>query len=832
MATAVMPIERQWRASEWRGNRMDGDQRKLPPVIPDKRRWSSAGAALFGVGVALLYVASAKLGLALAVRAAQVSAVWPPTGFALAIVVLFGRRAIPGILLGAFVANATAGEPLWVAAGIATGNTLEAVFGAAILRRLRFNAALERLHDVIAMLVAVTGAPFVSATLGVAFLVAGGVHPVGTAPALWSVWWLGDALGALVIAPLILVWSSRERRHLGRGFAEPALMLTGILAVAAAVFFVPPRYPVAYMVYPFLIWAAIRLGPAYTTTASLLANAIAVAGTLSARGPFAGAGPEHGLVLVQVFVAVGATTALILGAVAAQSRGAHDRAEVSEQRLRMTMAATRVGVWDWNIATGELQWSEGLEPLHGLPQGGFTGTYEAYRKTIHPDDLSRVEDLIRKSVETREPYEAEFRLLGPDGVVRWTSARGIVLDDGYGRAARMMGVGIDVTQQKQLEEELRNQHRRKDEFLAMLGHELRNPLAAIVHAVDLLSSEDPAERERARRVVQRQTRNLSRLVDDLLDVSRITRGQITLEKKRVEIHDVVSAGVDVWRHLIAQKRQRLSVDLGHGDLWIEGDPTRLGQVMANLVHNASKFTPEEGSIHIAASAENSTVVLVVRDNGEGMPPDVLAHAFELFVQGSNSLDRQQGGLGLGLTLVQSLVEMHGGTVEARSAGPRLGTEVLVRLPLAARGERSTTPARIVGAEAAEVRRRRVLIVEDNADAREMLAFLLRRDGHEVRSAEDGAVAIDEAEAFAPDVVLLDIGLPGLDGYAVARALRASAHASGALLVALTGYGQVEDRERAFAAGFDEHLLKPVEPEMLRAVMRRERPALERVSDGV
>lgn len=777
---------------------------------------------LVTLGVALLYLACAKLGLALAVRAAEVSAVWPPTGFALAAVVLMGRRAVPGILLGAFVANGAVGEPLWVAGGIAVGNTVEAVAAAAILARSRFDASLARLRDVMSLLVAVALGPCVSATIGVAFLLAGGLHPMSAAPGLWPVWWIGDALGGLVITPLILVWSRADRPHAHGGLRERALVLGGIILAAGVVFSLPPKFPAAYMVYPFLIWAALRLGPAYTTTASLLANAIAVTGTLAGHGPFAGAGPEHGLVLVQCFMAVGATTALVLGAIAAQSRAAHERADRSEQRLRMTMAAARVGVWEWNIVTGDIVWSEALEPLHGLPRGSFAGTYEAYRKTIHPDDLERVEALIARSVETRTPYEAEFRLLGQDGVLRWTSARGVVVEDAHGRAARMMGVGVDITHLKQLEEELRLQHRRKDEFLAMLGHELRNPLAAIVHAVELLWSSDPAESEHARRVIRRQTRSMSRLIDELLDISRISRGQITLERRRLSLGEVVSEGVDVWRHLISQKRQRLTVEAPKSATWIDGDATRLTQVFANLVHNAAKFTPEEGTIAIAVSREDGTAVVTVRDNGSGMTPEVLTHAFELFVQGPPSLDRQQGGLGLGLTLVRRLVEMHGGTVEAKSAGPARGSELVVRLPIAEVDEgaaRAEPPVR----HAAAAGRRRVLVVEDNPDARHMLVILLERAGHDVRAASDGPAAIAAAESFVPEIVLLDVGLPGLDGYAVARKLRSSPRTADAFLVALTGYGQEDDRERALAAGFDHHLLKPAEPAaVLETVARADR----------
>jgi two-component system CheB/CheR fusion protein len=773
---------------------------------------------LLTFGVALLYLACAKLGLALAVRAAEVSAVWPPTGFALAAAVLWGRRAVPGILLGAFAANAAAGEPLWVAAGIATGNTIEAVVGASLLARWRFDASLARVRDVISLLAAVAIAPCVSATLGVTFLIAGGLHPASAAPALWLVWWIGDALAALIITPLILVWS-RGRYPQPRGFLEKTLMLIGVIVAAGIVFSLPPSFPAAYMVYPFLIWAALRLGPAYATAASLLVNAIAVAGTLLGHGPFAGSGPERGLVLVQCFMAVGATTALILAAIAAESRSAHVRADRSEQRLRMAMAGARVGVWEWNVATGEIVWSEALEPLHGLPQGGFAGTYEAYRKTIHPDDVERVEALIAQSLETRKPYEAEFRLLGPDGVLRWTSARAIVVEDAEGRPSSMVGVGVDVTHLKELEEELRLQHRRKDEFLAMLGHELRNPLAAIVHGAELLSASDPAEIEQARIAIRRQTRTMSRLIDELLDISRISRGQITLERRRLRLSEIVSAGVDVWRHLIAQKNQRLVKEAAKETIWVDGDPTRLTQVISNVVHNAAKFTPAGGTITITTARDDGQAIVAVRDNGQGMAPEVLAHAFELFVQGPPALDRQQGGLGLGLTLVRRLVEMHGGSVEAKSEGPGRGSEVIVRLPLSG-------PAEPAGADsikpAAPARRRRVLVVEDNADARDMLVLLLKRSGHDVQAAGDGVAAIAAAQSFLPEIVLLDIGLPGLDGYGVARQLRSSPDTSGAFLVALTGYGQDEDREKALDSGFDHLLLKPAEPAAVLELMTRQR----------
>jgi CheY-like chemotaxis protein len=367
----------------------------------------------------------------------------------------------------------------------------------------------------------------------------------------------------------------------------------------------------------------------------------------------------------------------------------------------------------------------------------------------------------------------------------------------------------------------RQAQERKDEFLAMLGHELRNPLAPIVHAVELLDRRDPQVAEQAREIIKRQALHLTRLVDDLLDVSRISRGAIQLERQPVQVDEVVTAAVDTWRHLAAQKHQRLSVDVGQplrlpgqaeslSHMWIDVDPMRFAQVIANLLHNAIKFTPNEGRIAISAEQEHGTAVIRVRDSGEGMDGELIDHAFELFVQGPPSLDRPRGGLGLGLTLVRRLVDLHDGTVEATSDGIGQGSEFTIRVPLADAPPQLESPPPAPELDAPRVVRR-VLVVEDHADTRQMLMLLVERDGHQVRGAADGPAAIAEAKEFEPDVVLLDIGLPGLDGYAVARELRAL---SDARLIALTGYGTLSQE-----APFDEHLLKPVEPAKLRELLR-------------
>jgi two-component system CheB/CheR fusion protein len=378
----------------------------------------------------------------------------------------------------------------------------------------------------------------------------------------------------------------------------------------------------------------------------------------------------------------------------------------------------------------------------------------------------------------------------------------------------------EIAGRKQLEQELQlradelaNADRRKDEFLAMLAHELRGPLAPISNAVQIIKScdDDRATVEKARGMVERQVQHLSRIVDDLLDVSRVTKGKLTLRKAPVEVATVVARAIEMSRPLLDARGHELAVTLPREPLWVRADVTRLAQVVGNLLNNAAKYTAPRGHIRLSVEPAAGQVVVRVRDDGMGIPADLLPRVFDLFTQGENSLARSEGGLGIGLTVVKSLVEMHGGTVTAQSDGPGQGSEFEVRLPLLERKPAAAVAAAAggppVGRRAAS---RRVLVVDDNVDAAESLATVLRIAGHEVRTTHDGGAALTAAEAFRPQVVLLDIGLPQMDGYEVARRLRARPGLEKALLVAVTGYGQEEDRCRAEEAGFDAHLVKPAD----------------------
>ncbi|OJH40617.1 hypothetical protein BON30_06585 [Cystobacter ferrugineus] len=372
---------------------------------------------------------------------------------------------------------------------------------------------------------------------------------------------------------------------------------------------------------------------------------------------------------------------------------------------------------------------------------------------------------------------------------------------------------------------LREADRRKDEFLAMLAHELRNPLAPVRHALEVFQLRAPQDEilQRAFASADRQVSHMTRLVDDLLDVSRITRGKVEIRPRLVTFKEIVDGAIQACDPFIQQRHHTLTVSLPEEPLILNVDSTRMTQVVANLLHNAAKYTPSGGRIELTARRDNADLVLSVRDNGVGLRPEMLQRVFDLFVQVDPGSDRAQGGLGLGLTLVRSLVEMHGGRVSAHSSGLSQGSEFIVRLPLPAEATAPLALPNMLKSAASNglsLRPLNILLVEDNPDIRETLRDLLELHGHHVAEASDGRAAVELVLSQRPQVALVDIGLPELDGYQVAELVRASAGGADTRLVALTGYGHPEDRKRALAAGFDAHLVKPVSSEDLSQVLKR------------
>jgi signal transduction histidine kinase len=378
----------------------------------------------------------------------------------------------------------------------------------------------------------------------------------------------------------------------------------------------------------------------------------------------------------------------------------------------------------------------------------------------------------------------------------------------------------EMARTKEAEEKLKEASRRKDEFLAMLSHELRNPLAPIRNAAEVMRRIAPTDAGIvwARDVVERQVTHLAQLVDDLLDVSRITQGKISLKKEPVELGKVVQHSVDTARSLLEAKRHNLSVSVSSTPIWVFGDFARLSQVIGNILNNAAKYTSEGGRIELVASAERGEALISVRDNGIGIDSALLPHVFELFTQGERSLDRSQGGLGVGLTVVERLVDLHQGRVEVHSEGIGKGSVFRVVLPCISEVPQAAGEERAEPQYAALLAGKRVLVVDDNIDAAESIAVFLRLEGHEVRTVSDGPQAVAIAQVFAPQVAVVDIGLPGMNGYEVARRLRLKGAEAPTLLIALTGYGQREDRARSMEAGFHHHFVKPADPRVIQSAI--------------
>jgi two-component system, chemotaxis family, CheB/CheR fusion protein len=428
-----------------------------------------------------------------------------------------------------------------------------------------------------------------------------------------------------------------------------------------------------------------------------------------------------------------------------------------------------------------------------------------------------------------QSYKLEQRPM-PDGSLRWNVVTRMPLIDRDRRMVGTIGVFRDVTEQKLAEEKIHEAVRRRDQFLAMLSHELRNPLGAIVNATLLLerTNGDPKKQSKGLEIIDRQSRQMARLLDDLLEVSRVTQNKIELRKRVLDLREVAAEAADAVRDLMAARGIQFEVAIDSRPVPVEGDAARLQQIQVNLLSNSAKYTRRGGHVWLNVGLEDGQAVLRVRDDGAGVRADMLDSIFELFVQSSSTLDRAEGGMGVGLTLVRSLVEMHGGTVSAHSEGRGKGTELVVRMPLTAAPRREALPTRPRVQWPAGTK---IVVVEDNHDSRQTLCTLLELAGFDCHAAENGADGITLMERVRPDIGIIDIGLPGIDGFELARRIRARPELGGLYLVALTGYGQPADRTMAIEAGFDEHLVKPLQPEDLTRLLSRADSALECAADG-
>jgi PAS domain S-box-containing protein len=487
-------------------------------------------------------------------------------------------------------------------------------------------------------------------------------------------------------------------------------------------------------------------------------------------------------------------------------------------------------------------WNRGAHDMYGWSQeetlGKKTHTLLKTECAITPEGLDA-------QLAKEDTWEGELRQARRDSTFLVVYSRQVLIRDGGDAPSAILEINRDITEQRRTEALLQKQSeallqadRRKNEFLATLAHELRNPLSPICNAIQVIRLEGnaPGRLLELRDMLDRQAHQLSRIVEDLLDMTRIVEGKIELRKERVELSTAVATALESSRSLIDRSGHHLTVKLPAEPVYLEADPVRLAQVLTNLLHNAAKFTDAGGHIWLTArrdvgSKPPGEVVLSVRDTGIGIPADLLPHIFEMFTQGDRSVGRTRSGLGVGLTLVRSLVRMHGGSTEVHSAGPGQGSEFIVHLPLApdppvALGppapKEEATPSRQESESKAAAPLRRILVVDDNQDQAQSLGMLLRLMGYEIHVVHDGPSAVEAAVTMVPDVALIDIGLPGMNGYEVARQIRQHPELEQVVLVAQTGWGQEEDRRRSREAGFDYHLVKPVDTDALQNVLKAHR----------
>ena len=491
----------------------------------------------------------------------------------------------------------------------------------------------------------------------------------------------------------------------------------------------------------------------------------------------------------------------------------------SEERMRLATEVTGVGIWQWHLNTGIARCDAQVFRIYGMvPKPDGCMQYSDWQSIVLPEDLPGIEAALQNMIGRLENLNSEYRIRRGDGECRYIQTVATVRANAQGQAEWVLGTNLDVTERKLAEEriralleELRLADNRKDEFLATLAHELRNPLAAVRNSLELMKrgSGNAALVERAHATMDRQMGQMVHLIDDLLDVSRITRNRLDLRLERVELASVLQHVLEAGRSQCEQAGHQLHITLPPEPIILNADPLRLAQVFGNLLNNAFKYTRRGGHIWLSAELQGNEVALTVKDSGVGIPADMLQKVFELFTQLGSSLERSEGGLGIGLSLAKRLTELHGGTLTAHSEGKDLGSEFVVRLPVLLETALPAAPVPIA-APKPPTAARRILVVDDMRDSADSLAVLLGMGGDETQTAYDGLEAVESAEAFRPDVILLDVGMPRMNGYDACRAIRQQPWGKSIAIIAMTGWGQDDDRRKSREAGFDHHLVKPVD----------------------
>jgi signal transduction histidine kinase/integral membrane sensor domain MASE1/ActR/RegA family two-component response regulator len=844
-------------------------KRKQPIGLRDAVIWA---------GVVGLYFVAAKIGLLLAFVNVSVSPVWPPAGVAIAVLLWFGYRSAPGVIIGALLANYLLTDvPLVPSTAIAIGNTLEALTAVYLLRRFTesrnpFNRAFDVLKFVVFAALISTA---VAATIGNLSLCISGHERWEDFRHLWLTWWSGDGVGALLVAPLLLSWLERPVERWGAvRWTEFAMLqvLMSLLSVTIYTDLLHRSYgirPWGHLTIPLLVWAAFRFGPRGVSTALVPFAAISIWGTVHGYGGFAIYPRNEGLLLLQAYVADLAITSLALAAIVTERKmaGRHLGGSLAVTRIiaespALDDAVPRIiqricNTFEWEVGS---MWrvDEAADVLScftvwpsrpdsrfekmskatvvsravGLPGRVWSTLQPAWIPDVAADDnfsragAASAEDLHaafafpimsgEKFLGVMEFYSHEIR--EPDGALLATFSG---IGSQIGQFLERKGAEEDREQLLSREQSARTEaeeaNRLKDEFLATLSHELRTPLTAMLGWLSMLRSGrlDAETSKHALETVERNAEAQAQLIEDLVDVSRIAGGKLQLEIEPVDMITVISAAIDIVRPAANARGVSIEVSADAGVGPVAADAARLQQIIWNLLSNAVKFTPRDGHVRVSLRRFESSAELEVRDTGIGIDADFLPRVFERFRQAESALTRSHRGLGLGLAIVRHLIELHGGTVSAASDGEGNGATFTLRIPLAVHYPASVANVESAGDGDSKLTGLRILLVEDEPDARDLLALTLRISGAEVQAVDSVRQALIDLQSFKPDVLLSDIGLPIESGYDLIEKVRAlPSSISKVPALALTAFATEKDRQRALASGFQMHLSKPVESRAL------------------
>ncbi len=804
--------------------------------------------------VALAYTGAAEIGFSLAFATKQVTAVWPPTGIALAALLIRGPKVWPGILLGAFASNALSHESLLTASGIAIGNTLAPLAGYYMLQRfLNFDCGLRRIRDV-AGLAALGGvaAMLISASNGVANLAMAGIIPWAAIPSVWWVWWVGDAMGVLLLTPVLLAWFIPSSNTWTRAKVFELLLAVFTLTLVSVIFF-SSDLPLAYPIFPIVIWIALRFGQRESTTAVLLASAIAVWQTIHERGPFTSGSFDARLGMLVTFMAVLAITGLALGVLVSERRRAEASLRQANEDLEARVVArtaqlhedmAKRKVADERLKESEERFRKAFETAaHGMALVSTEGKWLKVNKAIcdivgyteeelllldfqtitHPDDLesdlAQVNALLVGKIDS---YHMEKRYLHKAGYIVWIVLSVSLVRDVDGQPLHFVSQVLDISQRKKAEQALvlakeaaDDANQAKALFLANMSHEIRTPMNAIIGFSDLLiDSALSPEQSRQLTLVRDAAHALLAIINDILDISKIEAGHLQLEHIPLNLFSTVDGTVSIIRGQATSKGLTLRTDLPV-DLpsWIAGDPTRLRQVLINLLSNAVKFTTE-GSItlRVRQDAQHSGVLLrfEVSDTGAGIPADRQHQLFKNFSQIGRSTARRHGGTGLGLSISKLLVEAMGGDIGVQSE-EGVGSLFWFTVQLTT----ADAPQTVKSGPKRAAKAARLLLVEDIEANRLLAQALLATAGHSVTIAKNGIEALAALSRAEFDLVLMDVEMPEMDGIEATQAIRKlSSHVRNIPIVALTANAMVDEVERCKRAGMNDHLAKPINRDKL------------------